>query len=523
MQTDTFPLGDALLNDERKGRITIEQEAPKAQGGPIPLPDELAPVASFETALLPETLRPWIEDISERLQCPPDYVAVGAITTLAAVLGRKIGIRPQAHTDWTVVPNMWAMVVGRPGVLKSPALEEALKPLKRLAAKSSECHQEDMAIYETDALAAKLRIEAAEKTARVQLKKDPDADLSAVLAVPRVGIPVEKRYIATDTTPEALGELLRQNPNGLLAHRDEMVSLLKGLDREDRAEGRGFYLTAWNGDSGYTIDRIGRGQNLHIPAVCLSLVGGTQPGRLAEYIAHAVKGGSGDDGLIQRFGLLVWPNTAGTWKDVDRWPDKEAKNKAFEVYERLDTLNPYDIGAEVDTDINGHADGIPYLRLTAEALEVFQEWRNELEIKLRSGDLHPALESHLAKYRKLIPALALLNHLADGGTGPVSNTAMLKALAWGDYLETHARRAYGSITQPEIGAAKAILRKIEQGHLNSPFSSKDVWRPGWSGLSDRRLVGDALCALVDYGWLEDEVIETGGRPKTLYQYAGGKR
>jgi putative DNA primase/helicase len=39
----------------------------------------------------------------------------------------------------------------------------------------------------------------------------------------------------------------------------------------------------------------------------------------------------------------------------------------------------------------------------------------DLEKRLR-GDLHPALESHLAKYRKLVPALALICHLVDGGT-----------------------------------------------------------------------------------------------------------
>ena len=39
--------------------------------------------------------------------------------------------------------------------------------------------------------------------------------------------PVERRYITNDTTYEKLGEILAQNPNGILAHRDELVSLLK--------------------------------------------------------------------------------------------------------------------------------------------------------------------------------------------------------------------------------------------------------------------------------------------------------
>ena len=47
-----------------------------------------------------------------------------------------------------------------------------------------------------------------------------------------------------------------QNPNGVLAHRDELVSLLKTLDREEFAAARGFFLTAWNGKDRYTFDRI---------------------------------------------------------------------------------------------------------------------------------------------------------------------------------------------------------------------------------------------------------------------------
>jgi hypothetical protein len=49
------------------------------------------------------------------------------------------------------------------------------------------------------------------------------------------------------------------------------------------------------------------------------MLGSTQPGRISEYLLQAIRGGRGDDGLIQRFGLLVWPDISGEWKHVDRW------------------------------------------------------------------------------------------------------------------------------------------------------------------------------------------------------------
>ncbi|MFO8141347.1 MAG: DUF3987 domain-containing protein, partial [Marinobacter sp.] len=380
MDSDFNDLHQAQGLDAVRAALKKTRKVTLPGSEPIPLPDELSPVMPFDFELLPERLRPWVEDIANRMQCPPDFVAAAVMAAMAAVIGRKVGIRPQVRTDWTVVCNLWAMVVGRPGVLKSPALESGLAPLKRLIASANERYQQELENHEMDALAAKLRKEAAEKKARQILQKDPSADLNTVFAVGGEPVsPILKRYQANDSTPASLGELLRQNPNGLLVFRDEVVSLLKSLDREGQEEGRGFYLTAWNGDSPYTFDRIGRGLNLHIPALCISLLGGTQPGRLSEYISQAVKGGSADDGLIQRFGLLIWPDLNGTWANVDRYPDTAAKNRAFQVFDDIDRLDPLEIGAEQDTDFEGQPDGIPYLRFEPAALELFTEWRTMLE------------------------------------------------------------------------------------------------------------------------------------------------
>jgi hypothetical protein len=67
---------------------------------PKPLPDGLLPVAPFDYAFLPDTIAPWVADISERMQCPPDFVGVAAMVALGSVLGRKVAVRPQRKTDW---------------------------------------------------------------------------------------------------------------------------------------------------------------------------------------------------------------------------------------------------------------------------------------------------------------------------------------------------------------------------------------------------------------------------------------
>jgi len=504
---EQFPLEQTKAPENHRG---TDEDPPRA------LPDELLPVAAFDYALLPASLRDWCKDISERMQCPPDFVAVGLMTALGSVLGRRIGIRPQEKTDWTEVANLWGLIVGRPGLLKTPALDAAMGPLNRLIAQAQNEYQRGLAEYEKTKEAEQLRAAARKKQAAERLKENPDADLSD-LQSPDLEPPAIQRYKSNDPSPAALAELLRHAPNGMMVFRDEMVSLFNSLEREDSAEGRGFYLTAWGGNSPFTSDRIGRGFNLHIPAICLSLLGGTQPSKLGPYIRQAVNGGTGDDGLLQRFGLLVWPDTNQTWQNIDRPTDKTAKNAAYKVFDYLDKLNPSEIGAEQDRDFDGTPDGIPYLRFSPEALEVFVEWRTELEnLKLRGSD-HPALVSHFSKYRKLVPSLALLIHLADGGKGPVALHPTLQALAWADYLETHARRAYGAVFQPEVAAAKAILHRIKKEDLPATFKARDVYRSGWAGLSERQAVMDALTLLVDHGYLAEEQEQTGGRPTTVYQ------
>lgn len=290
------------------------------------------------------------------------------------------------------------------------------------------------------------------------------------------------------------------------------MSQLKTLDREEFAAARGFFLTAWNGTTPYKFDRITRGKT-HIEAACLSLLGSTQPGRLAEYVRRALTGGAGDDGLIQRFGLLVWPDQNPGWRDIDRYPDSKAREAAWRVFDSFDSLQPEDIGAETD-----QFDRVPFLRLDEAAQDDFLEWRKDLERKLRSGDLSPAMESHLAKYRKLVPSLALISHLADGGKGPVEQAALLRALGLAEYAETHARRAYGAGPEAEFAAAKAILTHIRKGDVEDNFRARDISRRCWSKLTDLSQVQAGLNLLRDLDWIiaEDKKAPV-GRPTTLYR------
>ncbi len=322
-------------------------------------------------------------------------------------------------------------------------------------------------------------------------------------------------YLVNDTTVEKLGELLNHHPNGLLLFRDELSGWLHTMDRPGHENDRAFYCEAWNGTSAYTYDRIGRG-TLHIRAACLSVLGGIQPGPLERYLRE-VFGGRGDDGLLQRFQLAVWPDGAGPWRHVDRWPDAAARARVVEIFQRLNTLDPAAVGAEELTP-----EERPFLRFEAEAQELFDGWRAELEHRLRAEEDHPVLLSHLAKYRSLMPSLALIVHLIDGvdaGTsGLVSCAAAAQAAAWCEYLAAHARRLYAAVTDSARVAAALLATRLAAGRLASPFSAREVYRQEWTGLTEPRVVQAALECLEELGWIRSEAFRPpdGGRPTVRF-------
>jgi len=494
-------------------KIVNDAEAP-GWPTPEPLPSGLLPVASFDNELLPESIRAWVADVADRMQCPPDFPAVGAMVALSSVIGCKACIRPKRQDDWRVVPNLWAVVVGRPGFMKSPALSEVTRPLDRLDIDAKKQFDEIMGDYDTQKRVHELSIAAAEGKAKAAVGKGETKEAERILRdaanASDNAKPVQRRYKVNDTTVEALGEILIENPWGVLAYRDELNGLLRSLDKEGQEGSRAFYLQGYDGNQSYTFDRISRGRYLHIPSVCISMLGGIQPGKLEAYIRDAVKGGSGDDGLLQRFGLLVWPDVVGEWHNVDRWPDTPAKNAAFDVFKMLDAMQP-------GVDEHGEPAPVEY-RFDDAAQTLFDEWRALFEAELRTGEHHPAMESHLAKYRKLVPAIALVCALVDGET-VVSERSLMRALAWVDYLRSHAARAYAAGTRPATQGAKSLLIRISKGDVSSGFKAREIYRNGWTNLSTPEDVQHAADLLADHDYLRRIEIGagmTGGRPTVSY-------
>lgn len=471
---------------------------------PEPLTDDLPDVSQFDLELMPESFRPLVKDVAERMQVPMDFPAVAAIATLAGVTNRRAVIQPKRndHT-WTVVPNLWGGIIAPPGMLKSPVLSCMTQPARAIEGEWRKAHEQDEQDYQTAQESRKLEIAAWEqeykKAAKKRDNKERPPKPEFLLAQP-----VLRRLITSDATFESLHCVLSENPAGLFLLRDELTGWLAGLERQGREQERAFFLECWNGDAAHTIDRIGRG-SVFVPHACVSLFGGIQPARLRSYLADALRDGPSNDGLMQRFQLMVWPDTSPAWRYVDRQPDTNALECADQVYRRislLDAANPL------------------RLQFDDEAQTLFEQWLTDLEQRIRGEEVAPVMQAHLAKYRSLMPSLSLLFALADGHMDYVPISQARLACDWCDYLETHANRVYSAQARPEQHAAIALSKRLAKGWKREEgiFTVRDVYRSGWTALDSPDAARYALLVLEECGWVRRETdAQTPGRPSESYR------
>ena len=494
----------------------FDPDSIKWNGGPRPVRTELLAVPTMPDDLIPEPLRPWLFDIAERVSCPVDFAVVPALVALGVVLGRKIGMRPKEHDVWTVIPNPWGALIGRPGVLKTPPLKEALSPLRRLELDAKVVFEREQAQYENQLLlkdieqkVAKAEIQEAIRSKKSKSHIEKLASELADIITPDA--PKQRRYTTSDITMEALGVLIRDHGH-IAILRDELMGWFKNLERSEQGTAKALYLELYDGVGElFNFDRIGRG-NIALTGGTGQILGGIEPGPWQSFLRAIRLDCAADDGLISRLSLLVWPDVT-EWRNVDRWPDTTAKNAAFEIYKKLANLAPDAVGAKQDE----YGSKMPFLHFDNKAQELFNLWRNNLETRLRTNEESPQLESHLAKYRKLMPQMAFMSHLVqvvmDGQSGPVTFKHAERGLRWCEYMEHHARRAYAGGGDQDIEPPQALAAKIKAGMVPSPFTHRDVYRHCWTNLDTPQLAGGAVAFLVDRGWLFiAENIQTGGAP-----------
>lgn len=484
---------------------------------PQPLTVTLLPVPQLDRAMLPKVIADYVFSAAHRMQAAVEFVLVPLLVALGTAIGSACGIRPKQRDTWIEVPNLWGIKVGSPSTLKSPTTNEGLKPLRLLAYLADKAHQEALHEYQLrqadrDMLLSLLKTDKGCR--ELGLTKDQARQkISELMREQRANPePQLKRYSTSDATVEKIGELLSLNPRGLLMERDELYGFLKSFSKPGREGDRSFFLEGWSGVGTHTVDRISRGTQVIHP-FCLSIHGTIQPDRLAEYLFASIHDGD-NDGWLQRFQLAVFPDPLPDWKYVDEPPDSAVEERINRVFKVLSEAKPIDLGAKRDTE-----EEIPYFRFSAPAQKLFVDWFSANQKAVVAIDA-PILAEHQMKYRKLVPALALMFHLIDVVENPkrrrsagVSKEALQMAIGLSEFLFAHAKRIYGLVLNGQHPAVPALAGKLKAGELADGFSERDIYKAGWGQLTDPEAVSHACRELELDQWIRRIPAEGGvGRP-----------
>ena len=167
----------------------------------------------FPLEVLPQTVQSVILDMATYENYKIEFTATAMLSAVSAALGGAYRIRIKG--DWQSSGALYVILVGRPGLGKTPPLEAAYRPIRK----------RDYALF-----------------------KVYEAELEAWKAAGENGKrPVLKRTVVSDFTPESLLLTHHHNPRSVVILVDEIMGMFNSANRYTNGQLIEQLLTAWSG------------------------------------------------------------------------------------------------------------------------------------------------------------------------------------------------------------------------------------------------------------------------------------
>jgi CRISPR-associated protein Cmr3 len=233
------------------------------------------------------------------------------------------------------------------------------------------------------------------------------------------------RFVVTDTTTEALAQLMASNPRGILCVNDELAGWLGSIDRYKSQKQRcsadqAFLLSTFDGDA-HSIDRrTGDQRHVYIPKASLWVTGGIQPGVLAKFMGNAER----EAGLLARLVLASPPPQCPTYSEEEVSASTQARFE--EVVSHLFALE----GDEV-------------ILPSEEAKHLWIKFHSQTSKEMLG--LPPDLAAAWSKSMGTALRIALILHLASPSGETVSLETMRQAITLTEWFKNEAKRIYQNL------------------------------------------------------------------------------
>ncbi len=435
----------------------------------------------FPLEIFPTAVADYIQQIAQATHTAMDYAAFGLLTIVASLIGATYDI--QIVPKWTEPAILYTVLVGAPGIGKSPVLKHLMQPLYDREADYDRDYRADREEWETK----KTAWEALKPTER---KYEP-----------KPSAPTRQQSYLSDFTIETIRKTLPANPRGVLVFRDELQGWMKSMGqyKAGGSADRQSYLELWTGTA-LKVNRVGggrEGENQDVTFIRhprLSILGGIQP----KVLQKVVQGpDANDDGFWDRF-LIIHPDLPeNPVQDAGAEPANSAAWAS--IVGRLMTLT-----AAVDPETNTHE---PHTVKLGALAEYWQLLTDQFGIE-HTRHLSEDKQSRYAKMPALLARLTLILHLVEwavDGSGKAPD-ASVSALTLDNAYHVLQRIAeldgkwaqgtgYGKGDAPALG-----IKRWMTAHRLTTVSVRQVQRSELPGLRAASDIQDAFQRMVDLGW-----------------------
>ena len=428
------------MTDEKPTEQKEEQAKERTTGKSADLLSaELGGCIKFPIEAMPKVLQPLIVQGAEAMQCPPDYIGVPLLTTCGAAIGRTHIIK--VKDGWYEITALWTAILGVTGTIKSPPHDLATKGNQEIQREWLEEFKQDWVTYRSVL-----------KLSKEQGFEEPKK-------------PLLKRITVSDTTVEALGPVMRDNPRGIILIRDEMSGWMDSMNQYKGGKGSDyqFYLTAWSGGP-WQIDRKNLDAPIIIPHTYLAVTGTVIPEVLQRLLnrEHQI------DGFAARLLISYPPEVDEQWSD--KGVEDSIKGPVVELQKKLSHLG-FQEGKKNKPNI---------LQFSKKGYEAFREVIvDHLEQKKRYG-LEEALLAHWAKMKGYAARLSLIVHLIRYHSGETSSKrvdreSVYMAAVLIDYFKAHIARFYGELQQIQAAALHEQIIRWANKNNKQEILTREVY------------------------------------------------
>ena len=425
------------------------------------------PVPPFPVDALPSSFAQLCRELSAQSGFDVGGYAFACLITASSLPDHRKRMRAGPLS----VPSfLWGGLVANSGGGKSPTLNAVVRPVRRINDTLVKASQKDLAQW--------LEEQKSATTAEERKNLPPK--------------PVWRQLTANDTTVEALGHLMADNPRGMILVVDELTGFIGRMDAYNAAgsgKDRAVYLSAWDG-GGVTINRASK-MPLVVDNFSVGIICGIQPEKLGELFK---KSGGGSDGLYQRF-LMYAMQPAGNVDYAARLGMYTEVN-SDELFKTLFLWTEQGL-------ISGAT-------LCDEALPLMQAYHQSMRT-IAQRTAGQRLAEHLDKYPGFLARTAYALHCMEcAGTGEIQPIVSLETFNRARHIMQvmyhHSVAVYevldaqsGDLARLTKAACEAIL---SQGWTEIKRGDLTRYATDWRDADDRQ-AESALDYLIELGWIKD--------------------